>query len=64
MNYERNIPTDITDEGERLFFELFEISFKEAQELATWEGEIGDKYRGLFEYIKNYKEEHEEKQSI
>lgn len=58
------IPSGITPEGEELFEDLFGISFKAAQDLATWEGEIGEYFRGLFNYIKHYKEEHETKQSM
>ena len=53
------IPSGITPEGEELFKELFGISFTQAQDLATWEGEIGERWRGVFKYIKHYKEEYE-----
>ena len=46
------IPTGISQEGEEEFFLLFGISFYSAQELATWEGEIGDRFRLLFKYLK------------
>lgn len=61
---ERILPTTITSEGEQLFEELFGITFQEAKECATWEGEIGEHFRGLFEYIKHYKEEYEAKQKV
>lgn len=53
------IPSGITPEGDELFKDLFGISFTQAQVLATWEGEIGEHFRGLFNYIKNYKEEYD-----
>ncbi len=46
------IPSGITPEGDELFKDLFGISFEQAQELATWEGEIGERYRLLFKYLK------------
>lgn len=46
------IPQSVTQEGEELFFDLFGIPFKEAQELAKWEGEIGDRFRNIFKLIK------------
>lgn len=52
---ERTIPTSITSEGEQLFIELFGIPFQEAKELATWEGEIGEHFRNLFQYIHDYR---------
>lgn len=55
------IPSGITPEGEEIFERLFGIPFKAAQDLAKWEGEIGERYRAIFTYIKHYKEEHESK---
>ena len=49
------IPSGIAPEGEELFEELFGISFKQAKDLATWEGEIGEYWREVFEYIYDYK---------
>ncbi len=46
------IPSGITPEGDELFKDLFGISFKQAQDLATWEGEVGERYRLLFKYLK------------
>ena len=46
------IPKSISQEGEEEFFLLFGIPFHAAQELATWEGEIGDRYRNIFKYLK------------
>ena len=46
------IPKSISQEGEEEFFLLFGISFHAAQELATWEGEIGDRFRLIFKYLK------------
>ena len=46
------IPSGITPEGDELFKDLFGISFEQAQDLATWEGEIGERYRVLFKYLK------------
>lgn len=45
------IPSGITPEGDELFKDLFGISFEQAQDLATWEGEIGDRFRELFKYL-------------
>jgi len=58
------IPKSISQEGEEEFFLLFGIPFHAAQDLATWEGEIGEHFRGLFNYIKHYKEEYEAKQKV
>ena len=55
------IPSGITPEGDELFKDLFGISFKQAQNLATWEGEIGERYRLLFKYLK---EGYEAKQKV
>lgn len=49
---DNQIPSGITSEGEELFKELFGISFTQAQDLATWEGEVGERYRLLFKYLK------------
>jgi len=49
---DNSIPIGITPEGEELFKELFGISFEQAQDLATWEGEIGERYRNIFKLIK------------
>lgn len=49
---DNSIPIGITPEGEKLFEDLFGISFTQAQDLATWEGEIGEQYRNLFKYLK------------
>ena len=45
------IPSGITPEGNELFKDLFGISFEQAQDLATWEGEVGERYRLLFKYL-------------
>lgn len=55
------VPISITSEGEELFFSLFGIPFKAAQDLAKIQGEVGERYRLLFKYLK---EEHETKQEI
>lgn len=55
------IPSGIAPEGEELFEDLFGIPFKAAQDLAKMEGEIGERYRLLFKYLK---EGYEEKQTI
>jgi hypothetical protein len=49
---DNQIPSGITPEGDELFKDLFGISFEQAQDLATWEGEIGERYRLLFKYLK------------
>lgn len=46
------IPSGITPEGSELFKDLFGISFEQAQDLATWEGEIGERWRAIFNLIK------------
>lgn len=46
------IPQSITQEGEELFFSLFGIPFKAAQDLAKMEGEIGSHWRTIFKLIK------------
>jgi hypothetical protein len=43
---ERILPTSITEEGKQLFFELFGVTFEQAKELATWEGEVGKYWKG------------------
>lgn len=52
---DNQIPSGIAPEGEELFEDMFGISFKSAQRLATWEGEIGDKWRRVFKLIYDYK---------
>lgn len=49
---DNQIPSGITPEGEELFEDLFGIPFKAAQVLAMWEGEIGERYRNIFKYLK------------
>lgn len=46
------IPSGITPEGDELFKDLFGILFTQAQDLATWEGEIGEHWRTVFKYLK------------
>ncbi len=46
------IPKSISQEGEEEFFLLFGIPLHAAQELATWEGEIGERFRNIFKLIK------------
>ena len=49
---ERILPTSITEEGEQLFLELFGVSFSQAKELATWEGEVGKYWKNVFILLK------------
>jgi len=49
---DNQIPSSITPEGEELFEDLFGIPFKAAQVLATWDGEIGQRYKNIFKLIK------------